>query len=118
MVNRLMVVEELEHSQCRIRAFGSGRILLRNRKFVKACSHGKPSELTLLTGTIPMSETEFTSDHERKCSTSPGSTSTTSDIVPQDNPTSPINRLLRSCLKRTPRMLRNLRTFNNPGLKE
>ena len=112
------IVEELEHRQYRIRAFGSGRILLRNRKFIKACSHSKPSELTLLTDTNPMSETEFTLDHERECSTPAGSTATTSELVPQDNSTSPINQPLRSCLKRTPRMLRNLRTFNNPGLKE
>lgn len=67
-----------------------------------------------------MSETEFALDHERECSTPAGSTSTTSELVPQDNSTSPINQPLRSCLKRTPRMLRlrNLRTFNNPGLKE
>ena len=54
----------------------------RNREFIKACSYSKPSEITLLTGTNPMSETEFALDHEREFSTPPGSTSTTSEIVP------------------------------------
>ena len=50
------IVKTLENRQYRIRLFGSGRITLRNRRFIRQCFHTSPNHSTLIADAIIQSE--------------------------------------------------------------
>ena len=132
------IVEQLDNRQYHVRVSGSGRITLRNRRFLRQCYHTKPRGTTLLIGSDNSIDTEGSSSLEQQSippetpsgdhhdgaghSSNTDTTGRQGQVEQSVSPSkshqqgqvmSPIN-----ARKRMPRALRNLQTYNNPGLKE
>ena len=131
-----LILESKDNRQYLIRLLGSGRTTKRNRRFIKQCYKIQPnvpagpystaSESNTISSpqsspsgeletSIPRSNPEFTAFQQDQPS-QPVETPTDPVIVPtpQEQGQTPETRFI----KRMPRALRNLQTFNKPGLKE
>ena len=102
------IISSLPDRQYRIRVNGSGRITLRNGRFLRKCEL-KPAPTPIPSTTIPSSNTTFQHLPLSPCN------STYTAIKPQQQ-TSHITPRLRS--SRIPRALSRLLPHNKPGLKE
>ena len=131
-----LILESKDNRQYLIRLLGSGRTTKRNRRFIKQCYKIQPnvpagpystaSESNTISSpqsspsgeletSIPRSNPEFTAFQQDQPS-QPVETPTDPIIVPtpQEQGQTPETRFI----KRMPCALRNLQTFNKPGLKE
>ena len=132
------IVEQLDNRQYHVRVSGSGRITLRNRRFLRQCYHTKPRGTTFLIGSDNSIDTEGSSSLEHQSippatpsgdhhdgaghSSNTDTTGRQGQVEQSVSPSKshqqgqamqPIN-----ARKRMPRALRNLQTYNNPGVKE
>ncbi len=121
-VKQGVIVEKLENRQYRIKVCGSGRVTLRNRRFIRPCRHAitttaaanqyrapscapqqiVPVEYNLTQHTVPLLNNPSLPSMAGRNNEEPASTSSGSSTE----------------TVRVPRALRNLQTHNNPGLNE
>ena len=122
------IVEALPFRQYRIRMFHSGRVLLRNRKYIRKCTAIFPQRITVDTPIVPFipenpiqqqaeeSQVEPESADapvESECTEAPVEPESVDTTVAERNPVeAPI------VTSKLPRALRNLLPHNNPGLQE
>ena len=101
--------------------FHSGRVTLRNRRFLREYSTIAPEAIRPL----PLLVTDSVSDNEEPTPTTPAlatpaaSNPSLVPVTPGDNPTqenAPTTNETRD--RRLPRALKNLQSYNKPGLKE
>ena len=113
------IIESLDHRQYRIRLLGSGRVTLRNRHFIRECTQISPA-IPLINTSMNDTEdipTEGAPTHEPTSPTIQQPVLRDRFVTPEQAlPATP--NLPRNIPKRTPRALKNLRTYNKPGLKE
>ena len=115
------IVECLDHEQYRIRCCGSGRITLRNRRFLRECASVNPPNNRSLPYSSPIdSDSESPGGQggndpvDANSATTPVDTDSASTSVESDSPVTPA-----SANKSTlPLALRKLMPYNKPGLKE
>ena len=112
------IVEELDHRQYQVRLFGSNRVTIRNRKFIKPCSFSKPSSSiisnTALTKVSTTSSQALPPRDSHDDTPETPRPSTPDPLTAHSPPPSPT----ASRGNRTPLALRNLKTYNRPGLKD
>ena len=106
------VVEMLQNRQYRIRVAGSGRITLRNRRFLRKLE--APAAATPIPSALPIPPESTTSDTNTPIQLSEGSTTT-----PLRGPVSPSPiQTPRPVPAKIPRALSRLFPCNQPGRKE
>ena len=115
------VVEVLLYRQHRVKMFHSGQVTHRNRRFLRGYMTIVPEAIRPL----PLLATDSVSDHEELPPTTPApATSTASNpslvpVIPGDKPTKDIAPAMNETRnKGLPRALKNLQSYNKPGLKE
>ena len=119
------IVEKLENRQYRIKTFGSGRVTLQNRRFIRPCQPITPPtsrevQQPLLQPTAsPIHETivEFTNSNVTPTDTH-SNVAVTRNSHQQFQPDCRSEEPLAQSTRGVPRSLRNLATYNNPGLRE
>ena len=125
------IVETLENRQYKIRLFGSGRITLRNRRFIRQCFHTSPNQSTLIADAITQTEeTQGMTGGERTSvegqtyqSQDPQHDLETPTETPIEPPiSSPPARATETdttptLSRKMPLALRNLLPYNKPGKK-
>ena len=114
------IIDILDHRQYRIRLLGSGRTTLRNRRFLRACTHINPTLGTeWLPQAPPPEETNLQTPVQKQQEESQAPESFNSSV--EEEPlTSEVTTLngKESSKSYIPRALKNIQSFNKPGLKE
>ena len=115
------VVECLNNRQYRIRLLGSGRVTLRNRRFIKPCHQTKPTlQLYSSEDLHNSTDTDLSQENSSINESNPSNDGVTHNESGQDTSIGNSGRQIAPAPKppRTPRALRILRSYNNRGLKE
>ena len=119
------IVDVLPHRQYSVKMDGSGRLTIRNRRFLKEVSDGKKRKFVLPSATLPSKDHSATlpnatlpsDDHMEANSTPPNSPTRepVDDEPPEmtDDGNEPINEPTTCKL---PKALRELETYNKEGL--
>ena len=115
------IIDILDHRQYRIRLLGSGGTNLRNRRFLRACTHINP---TLGTEWLPQAppspeKTNLQIPVQKQQEESQGPESFKSSV--EEEPLTPEVTTFNgkeSSKPYIPRALKNIQSFNKPGLKE
>ena len=103
------IVEVLPYRQCKVKINGSGRIVLRNRKFLQPIICNK-NKATLLTSPMPVQQCR-----QNITETPIQLQNLTTEVTPINNPTIVYQNIPSST---SPRVLRRLQSYSNPGLRE
>ena len=112
------IVEVLPHRQYRIRMFHSGRVVLRNRRFLREYSTVIPPVIRPLPAIIPETST---ADSEVPSPDTPVTLDPTrlAQDTPDNNTTQEVDPVPEQTVSRSiPRALKSLQNYNKPGLKE
>ena len=131
-VKQGVIMEKLDNRQYRVKVHGSGRVTLQNRRFLRPCHSISPPSLPTYVPTSPPSlqPTSNTCDTIIEYTTGNTSDQQPAPALPDNNtviiPASTVNipdndsgnQLPSSSAKTMPRSLRNLGTYNKPGLNE
>ena len=123
------IVEILPFRQYRIRLFGSGRVVLRNRRFLKLCTYSQTDTSPMLISNgshIPPSiSTDVQGDTTNSCTPAVSSSDSSSHMhnILTLSPTSSGNvnpnvPFAQPTSQHIPLILKRLQNHNNPGLKE
>ena len=121
------VIVEVEDRKYYIRMDGSGRIISRNRKFIKPAFLDEYEDTSLLLPSLPLSDRRNNSSSSRPNTPTPvidstEDSGTTPDIqrplIDSTEDSATVSQGHQSSGTRVPRMLQNLRDYNRRGLRE
>ena len=127
-----VILEQLDHRQYNIKVLGSGRVTLRNRRFIKPCSIIQPPS------TIPTEPTPSTQQQQQtsidissrsyppaiepeestRLDNHSAPTDNSRNVLPSTSPPHQPERGDNDTQQKLPLALRKLTTFNKPGLRE
>ena len=104
-----VIVECLPYRQYRVKVKGSGRLTLQNRRFLRACKYAEPERPS-------EPKKDFTPINIQKRTVIDIDTVASPKEVRCPSQATAQRQHLPQAPKQIPRMLRNLRTYNKPGL--
>ena len=125
-----VILEQLDHRQYNIKVLGSGRVTLRNRRFIKPCSIIQPPINIPTEPTPPIQQQQQTSidissgldpavePESTQLNNHTAQTDNSRNVLPSTSTPHQPERGDNDVQQKLPLALRKLTTFNKPGLKE